>query len=213
MLRDARTRRHSCRWSCWNPNGHLPAQQLRNSAPTAARSPTCCSVRGDLAELFDGPSTVQFDPGVSMLSLDLSAVSGSDTLIGLVMTCASTWMEAALADPRGGQRLVVYDEAWRLLASRSAAEPGLVEALTCLGIGEPHRSPPAIGSGIRGRRRLGGPWSRGGAARGHCELGIFRNEPFEESQAAGKGLGLHPSVEVAQLPLLARGEGLWRVNE
>ena len=56
-------------------------------------------VRGDLAGLFDGPSTVQFDPGASMLSLDLSAVSGSDTLIGLVMTCASTWMEAALADP------------------------------------------------------------------------------------------------------------------
>jgi len=73
-------------------------------------------VRGDLAGLFDGPSTVSFDPARPMLSLDLSAISGSDTLIGLVMTCASTWMEAALADPGGGQRLVVYDEAWRLLA-------------------------------------------------------------------------------------------------
>ncbi len=73
-------------------------------------------VRGDLGGLFDGPSTVTFDPAVAMLTLDLSAISASDTLIGLVMTCASTWMEAALADPAGGQRLVVYDEAWRLLA-------------------------------------------------------------------------------------------------
>ena len=59
---------------------------------------------------------MRFDPTVPMLSLDLSAISGSDTLIGLVMTCASTWMEATLADPAGGQRLVVYDGAWRLLA-------------------------------------------------------------------------------------------------
>ena len=73
-------------------------------------------VRGDLAGLFDGPSTVAFDPSLPMLSLDLSAISGSEMLIGLVMTCASTWLEAALADTAGGQRLVVYDEAWRLLA-------------------------------------------------------------------------------------------------
>jgi hypothetical protein len=41
---------------------------------------------------------------------------------------------------------------------------------------------------------------------------ILYNEPFEEAQAAGNVLGL-TSVEVAQLPLLSRGEGLWRVNE
>jgi hypothetical protein len=38
------------------------------------------------------------------------------------------------------------------------------------------------------------------------------NEPFDEARAAGKVLGL-TSVEIAQLPELARGEGLWRVNE
>lgn len=52
-----------------------------------------------------------------MLSLDLSRITGSDQLIALVMTCASTWMEAALADPAGGQRWIIYDEAWRLLRS------------------------------------------------------------------------------------------------
>ncbi len=33
-------------------------------------------VRGDLAGLFDGPSTVAFDPSLPMLTLDLSAISG-----------------------------------------------------------------------------------------------------------------------------------------
>ncbi len=50
-----------------------------------------------------------------MVSLDLSRVSGNDTLLSLVMTCASAWMEAALLDPDGGRRWVVYDEAWRVM--------------------------------------------------------------------------------------------------
>ena len=41
---------------------------------------------------------------------------------------------------------------------------------------------------------------------------ILYNEPYDEAQAAGKLLGL-TTVEIAQLPELAKGEGLWRVNE
>ena len=98
-----------------NPFAGSTVAQLRSDGREVAHA-LARLVHGDLAGLFDGPSTVRFDPNLPMLSLDLSAISGSDTLIGLVMTCASTWMEAALADPAGGQRLVVYDEAWRLLA-------------------------------------------------------------------------------------------------
>lgn len=72
-------------------------------------------VAGDLAGLFDGPSTVQLDPSLPMLTLDLCRVQGSDQLIAMLMTCAGAWMEAALADPGGGQRWVIYDEAWRLM--------------------------------------------------------------------------------------------------
>jgi hypothetical protein len=170
-------------------------------------------VRGDLAGLFDGPSTVQFDPGLPMLSLDLSAISGSDTLIGLVMTCASTWMEAALADSTGGQRLVVYDEAWRLLAqpvllARMQAQWKLSRAWGLANLMVLHRLSDLdavgdIGSEARGLAQ---------GLLGDTATRILYNEPFEEAQAAGKVLGL-TSVEVAQLPLLARGEGLWRVNE
>jgi type IV secretory pathway VirB4 component len=170
-------------------------------------------VRGDLAGLFDGPSTVHFDPGLPMLSLDLSGVSGSDTLMGLVMTCASTWMEAALADPSGGQRLVVYDEAWRLLAqpvllARMQAQWKLSRAWGLANLIVLHRLSDLdavgdIGSEARGLAQ---------GLLGDTATRILYNEPFEEAQAAGKVLGL-TSVEIDQLPELARGEGLWRVNE
>ncbi|EEB9150693.1 ATP-binding protein, partial [Salmonella enterica subsp. enterica serovar Paratyphi B] len=73
-------------------------------------------VAGDLAGLFDGPSTVRFDPSLPMISLDLSRVTENSTLISVLMTCSSAWMESALLDPNGGQRWVIYDEAWRLMS-------------------------------------------------------------------------------------------------
>ncbi len=170
-------------------------------------------VRGDLAGLFDGPSTVTFDPGLPMLSLDLSAIAGSDTLIGLVMTCASTWMEAALADPAGGQRLVVYDEAWRLLAQpallgRMQAQWKLSRALGLANLMVVHRLSDLEAVGDTGSEARG--LAQG--LLGDTATRILYNEPFDEAKACGKVLGL-TSVEVAQLPELARGEGLWRVNE
>lgn len=76
-------------------------------------------VAGDLAGIFDGPSTVAFDPDLPMVSLDLSHVSENNALMSVLMTCASAWMESALLDPNGGQRWVVYDEAWRLMSHPS----------------------------------------------------------------------------------------------
>ena len=73
-------------------------------------------VAGDLAGLFDGPSTAAFDPDLPMISLDLSRVTEHSTLISVLMTCSSAWMESALLDPNGGQRWVIYDEAWRLMS-------------------------------------------------------------------------------------------------
>jgi type IV secretory pathway VirB4 component len=51
-----------------------------------------------------------------MVSLDLSRVAENAALLSVLMTCASAWMEAALMDPDGGKRWMIYDEAWRLMA-------------------------------------------------------------------------------------------------
>lgn len=61
-------------------------------------------VGGDLSGLFDGPSTTRFDTDLPVIILYLSRIQDSDALIALVMTCASTWMEAAVTDPSGGRR-------------------------------------------------------------------------------------------------------------
>jgi len=170
-------------------------------------------VTGDLAGLFDAPSTVRFDPGAPMVSLDMSDISGSDTLIGLVMTCASSWFEAALRDPNGGQRLVVYDEAWRLLSQpallgRMQAQWKLSRAWGLANLMVVHRTSDLEAVGATGSATRG--LAQGLLA--DTATRILYNEPSDEAAKAGLLLGL-TSEEVSQLPLLDRGEGLWRVNE
>lgn len=63
-------------------------------------------VAGDLQGLFDGPSTVRFDPTLPMVPLDLSRVAENSmlisVLISVLMTCSSAWMESALSDRTAG---------------------------------------------------------------------------------------------------------------
>jgi hypothetical protein len=169
-------------------------------------------VAGDLAGLFGGPSTVAFDPCLPLVSLDLSAIQGSDELIAMVMTCASTWMEAALADPAAGQRWVVYDEAWRLmrqpvLLARMQAQWKLSRGLGVANLMIVHRLSDldAVGDADSQARNL----ARG--LLGDCSTTITYQQEHSESARTATELGL-TSVERDQLPDLQQGEGLWRVG-
>jgi hypothetical protein len=171
------------------------------------------TVSGDLGGLFDGPSTISFDPSLPMLSLDLSRISGSDNLIGMVMTCASSWMEAALADPNAGQRWVIYDEAWRLLAqpallARMQSQWKLSRALGIANLMVIHRLSDLDAVGDAGSEARG--LALGLLA--DCSTKIIYAQESGEATKTGISLGLS-STEVAQLPDLLRGEGLWRLGE
>ena len=170
-------------------------------------------VRGDLAGLFDGPSTVSFDPQLPMISLDLSAVTGSDALLSLVMTCASAWMEAALLDPHAGRRWIVYDEAWRImrqaaLVRRMQAQWKLSRAYGVANLMIIHRLSDldAVGdSGSETRAIAAGLLA-------DCSTRIiYRQEP-DQLGATAAHLGL-TSAEKAILPELTTGEGLWRIRD
>jgi hypothetical protein len=170
-------------------------------------------VHGDLAGLFDGPSTIRFDPSLPMVSLDLSRISGSNQLIGLVMTCASAWMEAALADPAGGLRYMIYDEAWRLIAqpallARMQSQWKLSRALGIANLMVIHRLSDldAVGDANSETRNL----ALGLLA--DCSTKIIYAQEAGEAQKTGGVLGLS-STEIAQLPELDMGEGLWRIGE
>ncbi|GAB3077638.1 ATP-binding protein [Intrasporangium mesophilum] len=170
-------------------------------------------VAGDLAGLFDGPSTVRFDPMLPMVTLDLSRIQGSDQLIAMVMTCASAWMESALAASDGGQRWVIYDEAWRLmrqpaLLARMQSQWKLSRGLGIANLLIVHRLSDldAVGDSGSESRAL----ARGLLA--DCSTKIIYQQEVSESPATARELGLS-SAEQAQLPDLQQGEGLWRVGQ
>jgi hypothetical protein len=170
-------------------------------------------VVGDLAGMFDAPSTIAFDPGAPMLSIDLSRLgAGSDdTALVLAMTCASAWMETALADPAGGRRWIIYDEAWRLLR-----HAGLLERMQAhwklsrgLGIANMliiHRLSDLLSAGDAGSR--GRALAEGLLADCATRV-IYRQEP-DQLQAAASLLGL-TGVETQAIAALTRGRGLWKV--
>lgn len=76
-------------------------------------------INGHLGGLFDGPSTVRFDPQAPMIALGSAALGDDDLLQSLVMLCASAWVGSTMADPSFGQRIFVYDEAWRIIGGEA----------------------------------------------------------------------------------------------
>lgn len=170
-------------------------------------------VHGDLAGMFDSPSTVDFDPTAPMLTIDLSRLGGSgdDTALVLAMTCASAWMESALSDPNGGRRWIVYDEAWRLmrhvgLLQRMQAQWKLSRGLGIANLMVIHRLSDLLTAGDAGSQ--GRALAEGLLA--DCSTRIIYRQETDQLHAAASLLGL-TSVEMDAIAHLARGRGLWKV--
>lgn len=170
-------------------------------------------VRGDLAGLFDGPSTTVFDPTLPMVTVDLSRITDSDDLLSLVMTCASSWMEAALLDPAGGHRWVVYDEAWRLvrdpaLLRRMQSQWKLSRAFGIANLAVIHRLSDldAVGDLNSEARAI----AEGLLA--DCSTRIIYRQETDQLRGTAQLLGL-TDVEREHLPRLGRGVGLWHVAD
>ncbi|MFD9206559.1 ATP-binding protein [Streptomyces sioyaensis] len=170
-------------------------------------------VHGDLSGMFDAPSTVEFDPTTPMLSIDLSRLGGSgdDTALVLAMTCASAWMESALADPDGGRRWVIYDEAWRLLRhigllERMQSQWKLSRGLGIANLMIIHRLSDLLSAGDAGSR--GRVLAEGLLADCSTRI-IYRQEP-DQLTAAAALLGL-TGVETQAVSALTKGRGLWKV--
>ncbi|MEQ6902015.1 ATP-binding protein [Nocardioides sp. YIM 152588] len=169
-------------------------------------------VAGDLAGLFDGPSTVQFDPTLPMISLDLSRVTENATLISVLMTCASAWMESALLDPAGGQRWVVYDEAWRLMSHpallrrmdahwRLARHYGIANMLIF------HKLSDLDNVGDQGSAMR----ALASSLLANAETRVVYRQESDQLGSTAAALGL-TGTEQSLLPTLGTGQGLWRIK-
>ncbi|MFV0307070.1 MAG: ATP-binding protein [Desertimonas sp.] len=170
-------------------------------------------VAGDLQGLFDGPSTVRFDPTLPMISLDLSRVAENSTLISVLMTCSSAWMESALLDPAGGRRWVIYDEAWRLMSHpallrrmdaqwRLARHYGIANMLIF------HKLTDLDTVGDRGTAMH----ALASSLLANAETRIIYRQETDQLGTTGQALGL-TGTEQRLLPTLGTGQGLWRIKD
>ncbi|MGP5008858.1 ATP-binding protein [Brachybacterium tyrofermentans] len=170
-------------------------------------------VAGDLSGLFDGPSTEVFDPTLPMVSLDLSRVTENSTLVSVLMTCSSAWMESALLDPNGGQRWCIYDEAWRLMS-----EPALLKRMDAhwrlaraYGISNMlvfHKLTDLENVGDQGSAMR----SLANSLLANAESRIIYRQESDQLGTTAKTLGL-TGTERELLPTLDTGQGLWRIKD
>ncbi len=167
-------------------------------------------VEGDLAGMFDGPTTPGIDPGSGVLVVDLSAVYHSEA-IGALMVCASAWLQAMTARSEAHTILVV-DEAWAVLTELAVARylrsswklarsNGLANVAVC------HRASDLKASGPAGseQSRL----AEGLLA--DSETVVCYAQPASELPALAELLGCSRD-ELAVLPRLRRGVALWVVG-
>jgi type IV secretory pathway VirB4 component len=170
-------------------------------------------VHGDLAGMFDGPSTTHFDPSLPMVTLDSSWIGGggNDHALRLTLACASSWLEAAVTDPAGGKRFIVYDEGWRVmrdpaLLRRMQEQWKLSRAWGVSNILIVHRLSDLAAVGDLGSEARA--LAEGLLA--DCSTRIMlRQEPDQLARTATL-LGL-TDVELATIAKLPKGRALWRL--
>lgn len=167
-------------------------------------------VRGDLAGLFDGPSTQTLDADAPMVVLDLSALGSDEDALALAMTCSSAWLEGALASSPE-KRWVIYDEAWRLLRQvalvrRMQAQWKLSRAHGIANLMVLHRLSDldAIGQHGSEARAL----AEGLLA--DCSTRVIYRQESDQLTGTATALGL-TRAERDLLPLLPRGTGVWKL--
>ena len=166
---------------------------------------------GDLAGMFDGPTTVPVDWSGRGLVLDLSTVFGSDAL-ALVMLCATSWLQTVLASDTGPRRIVVLDEAWAVLRDLGSARwlqasYKLSRSYGVANVAVVHRLSDLQAQGADGSEAV--KLAQGLLA--DTETRVIFSQPASEVAPATELLGL-TDTEAQLLTRLRRGRALWKVG-
>lgn len=167
--------------------------------------------QGDLAGMFDAPTTTGLDLSAPVVVLDLSALYGSQAL-GLLMLCATAWLQSALHRGTDERTVVVVDEAWAVLrkleiARWLQASWKLSRQYGVSNVAVIHRLSDLQAAGAAGSEQVA--LARGLLA--DSETRVIYGQSPAETAAARDLLGL-TDVEAEVLPQLGRGVALWRVG-
>jgi hypothetical protein len=169
-------------------------------------------VDGDLAGMFDGPTTATLDLDAPLVAIDLSRVFSSPAL-PLLMTCAVAWMQSFLARGDAAKRLVVLDEAWAILHDLSTARwlQSVFKLSRAFGVANVvvvHRLSDLRAAGAEGsaQQRL----AEGLLA--DSETRVVFGQPPSEAAVTAELAGLS-NVERDLVGHLPRGIALWKVGD
>jgi hypothetical protein len=169
-------------------------------------------VRGDLAGMFDGPTSAGADLASAMVVLDLSRLYASPAL-GLVMACALSWLQGALASAGAIKRLVVLDEAWAVLSHLATARWlqatfKLSRSYGVANVAVLHRLSDLKAAGAEGSEQQ----KLAEGLLSDAETRVLFGQAPSEAERARELLGLS-RVEQSLLAQLPRGVALWRVGQ
>jgi hypothetical protein len=180
-------------------------------------------VHGDLCGMFDGPTTPGLDLSAPLVVLDLSALYTSAAL-GVLMACATAWLQAALVRTAGlgggpapaaagGQFFLVVDEAWAILSNLGVARWlqsswKLSRAFGVSNVAVLHRVSDLRSVGASDSEQVA--LAQGLLADSETRV-VYAQSPGE-LEAATELLSLS-DTESDLLPQLRRGIALWKVGQ
>ena len=168
-------------------------------------------VHGDLRGMFDGPTTGGLRLDAPLVVLDLSAVYNSPAL-GVLMACATAWLQHAVRAEHHQRVIVVVDEAWAILSNLGVARWlqaswKLSRALGIANMAVLHRLSDLRSVGDGDSEQVG--LAQGLLADSETRV-VYGQSPGEVDRSA-ELLGL-TATEAALVPQLRRGVALWKVG-
>ncbi|WP_406475697.1 type VI secretion protein [Streptomyces sp. NBC_01615] len=93
------------------------------------RSALGAMVNGHLGGLFDEQTSIGLDWDAPIQSVDISALEQyGDETVAMVLTCVSSWAQAAIDRPGNRPWIVVRDELWRQMRSGGASQVKKIDA-------------------------------------------------------------------------------------
>jgi hypothetical protein len=169
-------------------------------------------VNGDLAGMFDGPTTPGLRLDAPLVVLDLAAVYHSPAL-GVLMACAAAWLQSAVRAQHRNRIIVVVDEAWAILSNLGVARWlqtswKLSRALGVANMAVLHRLSDLRSVGTEGSEQVN--LAEGLLADSETRV-VYAQSPGEVARTS-ELLGL-TDTEAELVTQLRRGMALWKVGQ
>lgn len=171
-------------------------------------------VDGDLAGLFDGPSTVTMDENLPMIVFNTRPLRQLSVEARKIAShCVSSWAESVFTNRDGGQRIAVYEEGWENMDDEAALERmvaqwklardyGLFNILILHKLKDLYRAGDA---GSRARELAE-------SLLADTDIRVVHRQKSDQLEATGDLLKLTAS-EKEEISRAPKGHALWKVGE